>query len=84
MQLVGDAVLVLAVGRLTAAGRVNLAHQRQPVLVEQRAEELLVLAPRRRDRLDRVKALALDPLEERVPAGRVVGVLDAPERLHNF
>jgi len=80
VHLVGRAVDVFAGRRVNVtAGRVDLADEAQPGRLHCRAETLL--PPHGSDRLDGLEALRLDARKQRRPARRVVGSLDAPERL---
>ena len=83
LQLARGAVDVLAVDDV-AAGCVDLADQREPVLCEERGEERRVRAPRQSDRLDAVEALGFDPGEESIPLAGVCSLVDAPQRLSDL
>lgn len=83
LQLARGAVDVLAVDDV-AAGCVDLADQREPVLRQERGEERWVRAPRQSDRLDAVEALGFDPGEESIPLAGVCSLVDAPQRLSDL
>ena len=80
VQLVGCAILVSTGFRIdVAAGGVNLADEREAVLLQKGAELGLVRPPRRSDDLDGRESFGLDPAEEGIPLFRVSSLVHAPE-----